>query len=204
MDYSIGLSIVASIMTILIGVILFYASVEDLRNRTIRAVWVMALYAIMSVRAVVSESLSLESTYVFLFGFILFMLLAFVSRGQFGFGDALVLGSLAWFYHTFTDFQTFLFILSIVGIPWAIYWSFHYGKKEGYRNIINSFKKTINIDEAREGMVLAKDRFMNGLTRADIDTLKAEGHMTIDVKQPFPFIPVVFISFMITMFLPFL
>ncbi len=197
----IGLSIVASIMTILIGVILFYASVEDLRNRTIRAVWVIALYAIMSVRALVSESLSLQSTYVFLLGFILFMTLAFVSRGQFGFGDALVIGSLAWFYHTFNDFQMFLFVLSIVGIPWAIYWSYYYGRKEGYGNIIKAFKKTIPIDDVKVGMVLAKDRFMNGLTRADIDTLRAEGHMTLDVKQPFPFIPVVFIAFMVTLFI---
>ena len=201
MDYNLGLSIVASIMTILIGIILFYASVEDLRNRTIRAIWVIALYAIMSIRAVVSQTLSIESTYVFLFGFILFMLLALVSRGQFGYGDALVIGSLAWFYHDFLDFQNFLFILAIVGIPWAVYWSWHYGRKEGYSNIINAFKKTININEVREGMVLAKDRFMNGLTRGQIETLKAEGHMTLDVKQPFPFIPCVFIAFMITLFL---
>jgi len=187
-------------MTLLIGIILFYASIEDLRNRTIRAIWVIALYIIMSIRAVVSESLSMESTYVFLLGFILFMTLAFISRGQFGFGDALVIGSLAWFYHDFLHFQTFLFILSVVGIPWAVYWSWHYGKKEGYNNIINSFKKTVNIDEVKEGMVLAKDRFMNGLTRHDIANLKAEGHMTLDVKQPFPFIPVVFIAFIVSLF----
>jgi hypothetical protein len=201
MDYSLGLYVSASIMTILIGIILFYASVEDLRNRTIRAIWVIALYIIMSMRSVVSQSLSMESTYVFLFGFILFMLLALISRGQFGYGDALVLGSLAWFYHTFNDFQMFLFVLAIVGIPWAVYWSWYYGKKEGYKNIINAFKKTISINEVRVGMVLAKDRFMNGLTGHDIENLRAEGHMTLDVKQPFPFIPVVFIAFMITLFL---
>jgi hypothetical protein len=196
-----GLFIVASIMTILIGMVLFYASVEDLRNRTIRAVWVIVLYILMSIRAVVSDNLSVESTYVFLFAFILFMLLAVISKGQFGYGDALVLGALGWYYHTFNDFQTFLFAIGIIGIPWAIYWSWHYGRKEGYRNIINAFKKTIDIEEVRPGMVLAKDRFMNGLTGHDIQNLKAEGHMTIDVKQPFPFIPVVFIAFMITLFI---
>jgi hypothetical protein len=195
-----GLFIVSSIMTILIGLVLFYASVEDLRNRTIRAIWVIVLYIIMSVRAVVSNSLGMESTYVFLFAFTLFMLLALISRGQFGYGDALVLGALGWYYHTFNDLQTFLFAIGVIGVPWAIYWSWHYGKKEGYRNIINAFKRTIDINDAKVGMVLAKDRFMNGLTGHDIENLKAEGHMTIDVKQPFPFIPVVFIAFIVTLF----
>jgi prepilin signal peptidase PulO-like enzyme (type II secretory pathway) len=150
---------------------------------------------------VFAGQLGLQSTYVFLFAFILFLGLAVFSKGQFGFGDALVLGALGWYYHTFTAFQTFLFTLAIVGIPWAIYWTWHYGKKQGYSNLIRAFRKTISIDDAQPGMVLAKDRFMNGLTQKDIDKMKQAGSITIDVKQPFPFIPVIFIAFLITLFL---
>lgn len=192
---------ISIIITSIIGIILLYSSIEDLRSRTIRAVWVVLLYILVSLRSVFAGQLSIQSTYVFLFAFILFMGLAIFSRGQFGYGDALVLGALGLYYHTFTGFQTFLFTLAIVGIPWAIYWTWHYGKKQGYKNLINAFKKTISIDDAQPGMVLAKDCFMNGLTQKDIDKMKQAGSITIDVKQPFAFIPCIFIAFIITLIL---
>jgi uncharacterized membrane protein len=193
--------LISIIFTILIGIILFYASYEDILDRTIRAVWVVILYILVSIQAVATNQLSMQSTYVFIFALTFFLLMAILSRGQFGIGDALVIGAMGWFFHSFYTFQTFLFVIGAVGIPWAFYWSWYYKKKYKYKSIFTSFKKTIDIDEAQPGMVLAKDNFMNGITRDEIETMKKNGEKTIAVKQPFPFIPVIFIGFIVTVLL---
>jgi len=187
-------------ITLLIAYVLYKATLEDLATRTIRSIWVIILYILVSIYSVSAE-LNLQSTYVFLFGFILFMGLATLSRGQFGFGDALVIGALAWYYHTFNDFRMFLFVIAIIGIPWTIYWTWYYSKKMKIGDIIRAGSKEISVDKAQPGMVLAGDNFMHGLTKKDIERFKTEGKLTIDVKQPFPFIPVIFLAFLVMIFL---
>lgn len=189
---------IGTALTILIGTILFYASIEDLRNRTIRSIWVVALYIIVSALSLITGNISTQSTFVFLFTFILFMGIAVFSFGRFGIGDAMVLGALGWFYHDFASLQQFLFVMAGVCIPWAVFCILYYGRHQGFLNAIKGFKKNISINDVRPGMVLASDNFMHGLTQQDIDQLKHAGHITINVKQPFPFIPVIFIAFMIT------
>jgi prepilin signal peptidase PulO-like enzyme (type II secretory pathway) len=189
------------VATILIGIILYIASAEDIQTRTIKAKWVISLYLVVSVYSIISQDISMESTYVFLFCFILFMTLAIISRGQFGFGDALVLGAMGWYYHSWDAFRLFLFLIGVVSIPWAVYWTYYYKIKKGLSNIINGKSTLISVDEAQPGMVLAHDRFMHGLSTGDIERLKADGHMHIKVKQPLPFIPVIFIAFIVTIFI---
>jgi hypothetical protein len=127
--------------------------------------------------------------------------IAVFSFGRFGIGDAMVLGALGWFYHDFTSLQHFLFIMAGICIPWAVFCILYYGRHQGFLNAIKGFKRNINIDEAQPGMVLASDNFMHGLTREDIDGMKHAGFVRIDVKQPFPFIPVIFIAFVVSLFI---
>jgi Flp pilus assembly protein protease CpaA len=192
--------IIGSVLTIIIGLVLFYASVEDLRHRTIRSIWVITLYILVSAFSIITGSISTQSTFVFLFTFILFMGIAVFSFGRFGIGDAMVLGALGWFYHDFISLQGFLYAMGAVCIPWTVFCILYYGRHQGFLNAIKGFKRHITIDEARPGMVLAGDNFMHGLTQVQIDEMRHAGYVTIDVKQPFPFIPVIFIAFMVTMF----
>ena len=201
MNLQILQTIIGSIFTIAIGLVLFYASVEDLRHRTIRSIWVITLYILVSASSIITGSISTQSTFVFLFTFILFMGIAVFSFGRFGIGDAMVLGALGWFYHDFASLQHFLFIMGGVCLPWAMFCILYYGRHQGFLNTIKGFKRHINIEEARPGMVLASDNFMHGLTQTQIDDMRHAGFVTIDVKQPFPFIPVIFIAFMVTMFI---
>lgn len=184
-----------SIFTLVIAIILLYASYEDMKNRTIRAFWVVALYLMVSFYSVLSNEIGTQTTYVFLFTFIIFMLIATISMGQFGYGDALVLGALGWYYHDFETLRLFFFIVGAVCIPWAVYWSIIY-KRKGL-NLLGC-KTMLPIDDVQPGMVLASDNFMQGLTTKDIDKLRAQGQVTVSVKQPFPFIPVIFTAFIIT------
>ena len=193
-------TIIGSILTILIGLILFYASIEDLRNRTIRSIWVVALYIIVSALTISTGNMSTQSTFVFLFTFILFMGIAVFSFGRFGIGDAMVLGALGWFYHDFISLQQFLFAIASVCIPWAVFCILYYGRHQGFINAIKGFKKNIPIENVRPGMVLASDNFMHGLTQQDIDQLKHAGHVTIQIKNPMPFIPCIFFAFLLTLF----
>lgn len=64
---------------------------------------------------------------------------------------------------------------------------------------MKGFKQTLPIDELRPGMVLATDNFMHGLTINDIEKLRHEGYITITVKNPMPFIPCIFIAFLIVL-----
>lgn len=191
--------LIGVILALIIGAVLLIASIEDLRHRTIRGIWVVTLYILVSANAIITGTISTQSTYVFLFSFILFMGIAVFSRGRFGIGDAMVIGALGWFYHDFMEFQSFLYAMGCVCIPWAVFCILYYGRHQGFLNAIRGFKRHITIDEAKPGMVLASDNFMHGLTQQDIDKLKIQGTVTIDVKQPFPFIPVIFVAYVITL-----
>lgn len=194
-------SIMGVILTCIIGLVLFYASVEDLRNRTIRNKWVITLYILVSIFTIVTGGISTQSTFVFLLTFILFMGVAVFSFGRFGIGDAMVLGALGWFYHDWASLQHFFFAMGSVMIPWTVFCVLYYGRHQGFLNAIKGFKRHITIDEARPGMVLASDNFMHGLTQTQIEDMRHAGYLTLDVKCPYPFIPVIFIAFMVTMFI---
>lgn len=192
-------AIIGMILTIIIVLLLFHASVEDIYQRTIGSLHVICLYILVALYSVMTETMSLQTTYVFLFGFIMFISIAVFSKGHFGIGDAMVIGALSWYIGTFSGFQHFLFAIAIVSIPWTVYWLIRYRKDNTLSGVFSGFKQVVPIGDVRVGDVLSSDNFMHGLTGVQIDRLRQEGHAALEIKKPFPFIPVIFIAFFITL-----
>jgi hypothetical protein len=71
----------------------------------------------------------------------------------------------------------------------------HKQNGKGFKNI---FTKTMLVptNELKPGMILAHDYFMKGLTEKEIEELKKTCNSTIMIKQAYPFIPVIFMSFL--------
>jgi Flp pilus assembly protein protease CpaA len=72
--------ILGAILTIIIGGILAHASIEDIRHRDIGSIHVVLLYILVCFYIVITGSLGLETTYLFLFAFILFMGISVFSK----------------------------------------------------------------------------------------------------------------------------
>lgn len=168
-------------------------------QRTIGTWHVITLYILVSFYSVITQTMSMQTTFVFLFGFIIFMGIAVFSRGHFGIGDAMVIGALAWYLGSFPQLQYFLFSLGLVSIPWWMLWAFKFRSDNTFKGMFTGFKKSLPINEVKPGMVLATDNFMHGLTSIDIDKLRKDGFVAVNVKCPYPFIPVIFISFLATL-----
>ena len=60
--------------------------------------------------------------------------------------------------------------------------------------------KMIPINQVKPGMILAKDYFMKGLNEEEIEKLKDEGHVYLDIKQAYPYIPVILFTFIVYVF----
>jgi Flp pilus assembly protein protease CpaA len=195
------LTVIGFVITAAIVLLLFHASVEDIYKRSIGSLHVIVLYILVALYTIVTNTMSLETTYVFLFGFIMFIAIAVFSRGHFGIGDAMVIGALAWYLGSFAEFQTLLFAIAIVSVPWAVYWIVRYRKDNTLKGLIHGFKQTVPIDKVAVGDVLASDNFMQGLTRPQIDKFRQDGFITLTIKKPMPFIPVLFIAFFIILLL---
>jgi len=193
--------ILGLVLTIIISATLFHASLEDIRRRDISSIHVIVLYILACFYIVITGNLGLQTTYLFLFAFLLFMGVSVFSMGSFGIGDSMVIGALALYFHDFTSFQTFLYAMGIISIPWGLYWIIRYRQDNSLSGLIHGFKKTIPITEAKQGMVLFSDRFMHGLSEKDIQKLRQDGCVTITVKNPFPFIPCIFFAFLLTLIL---
>lgn len=141
----------------------------------------------------------MQTTFVFLFAFIIFMTIAVFSRGHFGIGDAMVIGALAWYFGSFPQLQFFLFSMGAISIVWWLLWAFKFREDNTSKGIFTGFKKNLPIDQIKPGMVLATDNFMQGLTQPQIDRMRMDGYITVNVKFPYPFIPVIFIAFLATL-----
>jgi prepilin signal peptidase PulO-like enzyme (type II secretory pathway) len=188
-------------LTVIIGAVLLHASLEDIRRRDIGSIHVVVLYILISFYIVITGNLGLHTTYVFLFAFILFMSISIFSRGQFGIGDSLVIGALALYFHDFLSFQNYLYAVGIIMVPWGAYWMIHYRKNNSLHGVLHGFKRTVPIDKVCVGDVLSTDNFMHGLTRIQIDKMRHDGYVSLEIKSPFPFIPVLFIAFIVTLFI---
>ena len=193
--------IMGTLLTILIGAVLFHASYEDIKRRDISSLHVIVLFILVAFYTVVTGTMGMQTTYVFLFAFIIFMGISVFSRGHFGIGDSLVIGALAWYFGTFASFQTFLYAMGLVAVPWAIFWMVLYHKDNTLKGMFTGFKKTIPIDKATPGMVISTDNFMHGISSEQIAKMKMDGFITITVKSPLPFIPCIFFAFLLTLLL---
>lgn len=180
-----------------IALVLFHASYEDIRRRDIGSIHVVTFFILVGMHTVINGAMGLQTTYVFLFTFLTFMGISVFSKGHFGIGDSLVISALAWYFGTFIALQNFLYAIGAVAIPWAVYWMIRYRKDNTLKGMLTGFKQTLPIEKVRVGMVLSSDNFMHGLTENDIQKLRHEGYITLTVKQPMPFIPVIFIAFIL-------
>jgi len=102
----------------------------------------------------------------------------------------------------FSILQAFLITMGVMSIPWALFWIWKYRKDPDTHGLWTGFKKTINISKVKPGMVLAKDNFMHGLDEKEIEQFKKQGHKLLEIKQPMPYIPVVFGTLLVTTFFP--
>ena len=186
---------VYAITSITIAIILFYASLKDFKYRTISRRSVAIVFVIvLAYRLIVG--IPAESSFAFLYVFIAFVALAAISRGKFGMGDALLIGAVSWQLGSFNEIQQFIYAMGGAGIA---LWLYYFIRNKDYKNIRNSLKNiyTIPIGDVKTGMVRAEDNFMAGLTEFDIKNLKESGVKELSVKQPMPFIPCIFIAYLI-------
>jgi prepilin signal peptidase PulO-like enzyme (type II secretory pathway) len=183
---------------ILILIVLFYESINDVKYRRISKGGVVVLYILTPIYVFASGIDLMTASFTFLFTLGVFLVIWLVSFGRFGIGDSLVLGAVGWFLGDFTTLQNFLFILAIFAIPWSAYWMYYYMSK-GYKDLLFKFTNKIKIDKVISGMVLANDKFMHGLDENDIEKLKANGKTEVTVKQPLPFIPIIFFALVVSL-----
>jgi hypothetical protein len=113
----------------------------------------------------------------------------------------MVIGALALYFHTFHSFQMFLYAMGIISIPWVIYYTLKYRKDTSLRGILHGFRATVPIDKVNVGDVIYGDNFMHGLTLEQINKYKMDGYISLEIKKVMPFIPVIFMAFIITLFI---
>jgi Flp pilus assembly protein protease CpaA len=192
-------NLVAGLSLISIILILFYESINDIKYRRISKHGIVGLYILVPLYLYTSGIDLSASTFTFLFTLGIFLGVWLISFGQFGIGDSLVLGALGWFMADFANLQNFLFILALICIPWGAYWIVHYVQKNGYRALMSKIRNTLPVEKLKPGMVLSDDKFMHGLDEKDINNLQIKGILHVDVKQPLPFIPAIFLAFILTL-----
>lgn len=91
--------------------------------------------------------------------------------------------------------------MGIISIPWVIYYTLKYRNDTSLNGILHGFRAVVPIDKVQEGDVLFSDNFMHGLTTEQISKYKIDGYISLEIKKVMPYIPVIFISFLITIFL---
>ena len=171
--------------------ILYEASLKDMKYHTIEKNHVLAIMISVMIYVFVVGT-SVFATVSFLITLILFGAITLFTRGGFGFGDTIVLAFLGWFIGNPIHLQYFFFILVVITLLWT-----YYMMKNNNNKINIKGKERVSVENLKPGMILANDYFMNGLTEKDIIRLREEGHDYLDIKHAYPFIPVIFISFII-------
>lgn len=144
----------------------------------------------------------LTASFCFMFTLVVFVSLWFISFGSFGMGDVLVISALGWMVADFSILHVFLLTMGVLSIPWGLFWVIKYKRDPNFSGIWHGFKKIIPIKDLRPGMVNADDNFMQGLDGDQIEKIQKSGVSTIRVKQPMPYIPVVFATVMIYTLFP--
>jgi hypothetical protein len=89
-----------------------------------------------------------------------------------------------------------MFLLGGISIPWAVGWYIYYKTKHKL-NFLTKTTIDLPIEDVIPGMVLKNDHFMKGLKQNEIDALKHQGFVSLSVKNPLPFIPVIFIAMLL-------
>jgi len=191
--------IIELILTIAIMVVLSYASIEDIRYHRITKRNVFLVLLLVLVFTMFYTTYGIERTTTFLIAFGVFGGITILTRGGFGFGDTIIIASIALYIGRVQEFGTYAQILGITTLIWGAYQIIRQRlrskeKKFDFRfNMID----VIPIDRVVPGMILATDYFMEGLKPGDITDLKRKGYTELRIKYAYPYIPVIYFSFII-------
>lgn len=195
MMYDIGFAI-ASILLLLT---LYFSSVEDMKYHRISKKYVLACFLIVIFYNNYVGG-SVEATVSFLLTLGLFSGITFLSKGGFGFGDTIIIAALGWFIGDMIHLQYFYLTLGFSALILGGYFVIinHKNNHKGASLFLND-KQFIKVSKLKPGMILCKDYFMKGLTEKDIEEIQKnnESDNAICIKQAYPFIPVIFMSFLI-------
>ena len=196
------LVIVNLIFLFLIFAVLAVASYQDIRHVTISYSVVIFLYILVPCYLVTASVDLVAASFCFMFTLLVFVGLWVISFKHFGFGDVLVISALGWMIANFTILRIFLIAMAMFAIPWAVFWFLKQHRDPNIEQGWHGGKRVILTKNLHPGMVLAEDGFMQGLTDADILRIQ-KNQKTINVKAPYPFIPVVFFTGCFTFLFPF-
>jgi len=180
---------------------LYYASKRDIKYHRIDKKYVIAIFLIVLIYTLLSKEYVIERTFSFLITLGIFSGITIISKGGFGFGDTLILAAIGWYIGSLMHLRNFYLILVVVMLGWGTYYILKNRKDK--KTSLKDYFKTITvvpISKVIPGMILAKDYFMTGLTEKDIEQLKSEGYIALDIKQAYPFIPVILMAYIVHLF----
>jgi Flp pilus assembly protein protease CpaA len=182
--------------------ILVISSKEDLKYNTISKRNVMLILIFTLLYTLVYKTYGIERTVAFVIAFGMFGGVSLLSRGKFGFGDSVIIASLALYIGRVHELGYFFIILAYTGLAWGS-WYMIRGRlkdKASGRKTLRAHLSLIDavpIQNVVPGMILASDYFMTGLTESEIEKLKKRGLKELRIKYAYPFIPVILIAFII-------
>jgi len=191
------------ILTAIILIILAISSREDLKYNRITKRKVMLILIFTMLYTLVYPTYGIERTAAFLIAFIMFGGMTMLSRGKFGFGDSVIIAALALYIGRVQELGYFFVILGFTALGWGAICILNTQLKNKNKTMKQRLRdslhtiETIPIDNVLPGMILFNDYFMTGLTEDEILDLKKKGISSIQIKRAFPFIPVIFFSFLL-------
>jgi len=186
-------------LTGIILTILALGSKEDLKYHRISKKYVMLILVFTLLYTLVYKTYGIERTTAFLIAFTMFGGATLLSKGKFGFGDSVIIASLALYIGKVHELGYFCLILAFTSLVWGSYCILSTRRKNhSTKPLRESFNQidTVPIQNVVPGMILANDYFMEGLNEDDIAKLKRQGLKELRIKYAYPYIPVILISFL--------
>lgn len=188
-----------AIASILLLLTLYFSSVEDIKYHRISKKYVIICFLIVMIYNNLHGS-SVEATISFLMTLGIFSAITFLSRGGFGFGDTIILGALGWYIGSLIHLQYFYITLAFSMLILGGYFVLkNYKNNHKKLNMFLNNKEFVKTSNLKPGMILCDDYFMKGLTEKEIEEIQKnnDSDVAICIKQAYPFIPVIFLSFLI-------
>lgn len=188
-----------SIASILLLLTLYFSSKEDIKYHRISKKYVLiTIIIVYAYNMCVMGSIEKLLSFIFTFGF--FSLITVLSRGGFGFGDTIILGMIGWFIGDLILLSYFFLVLGFVMLMLESYFIYtNRGNGNGWKGLFPK-NKMVQVKDLRPGMILHNDYFMKGLTEKEIEDIRKTCDTTICIKHAYPFIPVIFTSFLLYVF----
>lgn len=120
--------IIALFFAICVLLVLLWASLHDLKTRTIPKLSVALIYGFVIGYLLFANKDLTEASFCYMFTFASFLCLWAISFGNFGIGDVLILGALGWMVADLALLKAFLIVLGVLTIPYGIFCYWYYRK----------------------------------------------------------------------------